>query len=70
MFGDIQSATLIGSDGTKRAPGLLPVGTYAVHVTFPTGVSITGSVVVSAGKTKAISGSSQMQRCGGWAGAL
>ncbi len=70
VFGDIQSATLIGSDGAKRGPGLLPVGTYAVHVTFPTGVSITGSVVVSAGQTKAITCSSQMQRCGGWAGAL
>jgi serine/threonine-protein kinase len=63
--GDAVSAKLKASDGRSYLPGLLPVGTYTLHVVFESGATIEmpGFVTVKAGKTTTLRCDATAQQC-------
>jgi hypothetical protein len=67
VAGDADRVVLTGGDGSRRKAGAsIPTGKYAVDVTFPGNVTISGTIAVESGETVTLKCVSAMQRCSGW----
>jgi hypothetical protein len=51
VSGDGRGVVLVGSDGTRRDPGGVPAGSYAIEADFGSGPVPAGTVDVAAGAT-------------------